>query len=184
MKRSDPALLHHVAANVRGARHARGWSQQTLAEVADVSRRMVVAIEAGEANVSLATLDRLAAAMGISFADIVRQPADEAAAAAVVVWRGEHPESRARLLRSMPWRGGVVELWEWSLAPGERYQAEPDRPGTRELLYVVSGTVTLEVEERRDRVEEGDATEFASDRPYAYANEGDRTARFIKNVIG
>jgi mannose-6-phosphate isomerase-like protein (cupin superfamily) len=102
----------------------------------------------------------------------------------VVVWRGEHPESRARLLRSVPSRGGVVELWEWSLVPGERYQAEPDRPGTRELLYVVSGTVTLEVGDRRERVEEGDATEFTSDRPYAYANDGDRPARFTKTVIG
>ncbi|HEU4454836.1 MAG TPA: XRE family transcriptional regulator [Longimicrobium sp.] len=183
MKRSDPGLLHHVAANVRAARHARGWSQQTLAEVADVSRRMLVAIEAGEANVSLATLDRLAAAMGISFAEIVREPAGEAAAAPVEVWRGERPESRARLLRSVPSRGGVVELWEWSLAPGERYQAEPDRPGTRELIYVVSGTLTLEVEDRPGRVEEGDSVEFPSDRPYAFANDGDEPVRFTMTVI-
>src|SRR5687767_6760857 len=123
---SDPPLLRHVAANLRSARQLRGWTQQALAEAADVSRRMVVAIEAGESNVSLATLDRLAEALGVPFAELVRAP-DATAPAPELVWRGGEPGSRARFLAGVPARG-TVELWEWSLAPGERYDAEPDRP--------------------------------------------------------
>ncbi|WP_256725953.1 hypothetical protein [Streptomyces sp. IMTB 2501] len=27
-----------------------------------------------------------------------------------------------------------AELWRWTLAPGGRYDAEPDRPGAQEIL--------------------------------------------------
>ena len=56
------SVLEHVAENVRRLRTAAGLSQQALAETADVSRRMLVGIESGDANVSLNTLDRIAEA--------------------------------------------------------------------------------------------------------------------------
>lgn len=173
---TDPPLLRHVAANLRSARQRRGWTQQALAERAEVSRRMVVAIEAGESNVSLATLDRLADALGVPFAELVRAP-DDPSPPPELVWRGGAPGSRGRFLASVTARGGV-ELWEWSLAPGERYDAEPDRPGTRTLLYVAAGTLTLEADGRRT-VEEGESACFDSDRPYAYANRGAVPLRFV-----
>jgi transcriptional regulator with XRE-family HTH domain len=177
-------LLHHVAANLRAARHALGWTQQALAEKADVSRRMLAAVESGDSNVSLATLDRLAHALGLPFADLVRPcAADARGAEPVLVWQGASTESRARLLVSVPARGSV-ELWEWSLAPGERYDAEPDRAGMRELLYVVSGTLTLERAGGREDVAEGGSATYPSDQAYAYANHGDAPVRFVRNVVG
>ena len=62
-----PDLLGHVGANVRRLRQERTLSQAGLAELSGISRRMIVAIEGGEANVSLSTIDRLAAALGASF---------------------------------------------------------------------------------------------------------------------
>ena len=178
----DPPLLRHVAANLRAARQLRGWTQQALAGRADVSRRMVVGIEAGDSNVSLATLDRLAQALGVPFADLVRAP-DTAAPAPELVWRGDDPGSRARFLAGVP-GGGTVELWEWSLAPGERYAAEPDRPGTRVLLYVAAGTLTLEAGGGAATVDEGGLADFASDRAYAYANPGAVPLRFVVASVG
>lgn len=181
MPASDPPLLRHVAANLRAARQLRGWTQQALAGAAEVSRRMVVAIEAGESNVSLATLDRLADALGVPFAELVRAP-DAEVPPPEVVWRGGHPGSRARLLAGIPARG-AVELWEWSLAPGERYAAEPDRPGTRVLLYVAAGVLTLEADGRATTIGEGGTAGFASDRAYAYANGGSVPLRFVVTSV-
>jgi transcriptional regulator with XRE-family HTH domain len=185
MEPSERPLLQQVAGNLRAARHARDWSQQTLADRAGVSRRMVVAIEAGESNVSLGTLDRLAAALEIPFVELLREQGSpgQPVPLPVLAWEGTRPGSRARLLASTPIQGSL-ELWEWSLAPGERYVAEPDRPGTRELLYVASGTLTLELGERRLRLGQGESAVYPSDQHYAHANEGEEPLRFVKTVVG
>src|SRR3546814_7910438 len=60
------SVLQHVSQNVRRLRHAAQLSQTTLAELSGVSRRMLVAIEAGEKNVSLTTLDRVAEALDVA----------------------------------------------------------------------------------------------------------------------
>ncbi|NYS41594.1 helix-turn-helix transcriptional regulator, partial [Pseudomonas syringae pv. actinidiae] len=67
-------VLQHVSHNVRRLRNAADLSQTALAEKSGVSRRMLVAIEAGEKNVSLATLDRVAEALEVVFSDLIQAP--------------------------------------------------------------------------------------------------------------
>lgn len=69
-----PPVLAHVASNLRRYRGTRAMSQDALATASSVSRRMIAAIEAGDANVSLATLDRLAEALDVRFSDLVQGP--------------------------------------------------------------------------------------------------------------
>lgn len=42
-----------------------------------------------------------------------------------------------------------MELWRWTLAPGERYDALPDGPGFSEMIWILSGELTLETEAPR-----------------------------------
>ena len=65
------SVLQHVSQNVRRLRHAADLSQTALSEKSGVSRRMLVAIEAGEKNVSLSTLDRVAEALDVAFSDLI-----------------------------------------------------------------------------------------------------------------
>lgn len=167
-------LLRHVSANLREARQMAGLSQAALAARAGVSRRMITMIETAEGNVSLGTLDRLATALGLAFAELVR-PAGTA-------WRGAVPGSQARLVAASP-ATGMVELWDWSLAPGERYVAEPDRAGMREMIMVVDGILVLERTDARAMLTAGQSIVFASDQPYAYENPGPGIVRFVKNVL-
>lgn len=177
-------VLQHVSDRIRHARLAHQWSQQTLADRAKVSRRMLGAIESGESNVSLVTLDRIATALGLTFAELVREPSMTIGTTApVVVWRGQRRGSEAKLLLATA-AHQRVELWEWSLAPGERYRAEPDPPGTQEFIYVTDGNLVLELEDHRQELKAGDAVAFRSDQAYLYLNEGRVIARFVKNVIG
>ena len=39
----------------------------------------------------------------------------------------------------------VVELWDWTLGPGDRHAARPTRAGTKELVHVLEGSITVEV---------------------------------------
>jgi transcriptional regulator with XRE-family HTH domain len=53
---------------------ARGTSQERLAADAGLERRHVGAIERGEENPTVATLDRIAAALGIDITDLFARP--------------------------------------------------------------------------------------------------------------
>lgn len=176
-------ILQHVSDRIRQARLARQWTQQALADRARVSRRMLGAIEGGESNVSLATLDRIAIALDITFADLVREPpVGSGLMSPVIAWHGKRRGSRAKLLCAVA-ASRMVELWEWQLAPGERYQAEPDPSGMQEFIYVVDGTLTLELGHGRQRLRAGNVAAFPSDQAYAYLNESRRVVRFVKNAI-
>lgn len=180
---SRPDLLVHVADNVRRLRQAAALSQQGLAERAQVSRRMLVDIEKGQVNVSLNTLDRIAAALGVLFHTLV-QPADGSGSGRIneVAWVGAQADSHATLLASTPARQ-VVELWSWSLAPGERYNSPPDGAGWHEMLVVITGRLTLYLGATTITIEAGDFQVFPSDQPHSYANNGDQPLKFIRNVV-
>lgn len=177
-----PDVLAHVAGNVRRLRQAKGLSQAALAETSGLSRRMIVAIETGEANISLANLDRLAEALSAPFSEVVRAPeARDGARIDQVLWQGEAPESRAVLLGTAPARL-EAELWVWSLAAGERYEARPDAVGWHEMIYVTEGTLILEREGHIHRIGCGDFLVFANAAPYTFRNDGPGLLRFVRNI--
>lgn len=66
--------------------------------------------------------------------------------------------------------------------PGERYDSAPDAEGWSEMIYVIAGTLTLELEQDTLTLTAGTAQTFNSDQRYAYANHGDLPLRFIRNV--
>ncbi|WIX32387.1 XRE family transcriptional regulator [Salinicola sp. JS01] len=178
-----PDVLVHVAANVRRLRQAASLSQQALAERAGLSRRMLVNIEKGDVNVSLNTLDRLAEALGVLFYALVQPPdSEDSARIDEVAWVGRSPQSRARLLASKPARQ-EVELWSWSLAPGEVYASAADDNGWHEMLVVIEGALTLELATGDIVIAAGDFHVYPSDQPYRYRNDGAGTLRFIRNVV-
>lgn len=175
-------LLDHVSLRVRAERERRGWTQQDLAQRAKVSRRMLAGIEAEASNVSLATLDRIANALGIAFADLIREGAPTPAEQPVLVWQGAGKGSQGLLLQSAA-ATKSVELWEWSLAPGQSYRTSPDRKGMKHIIYVTSGALTIEFARSRRRIAARESIEFASDVNFNYVNHERRTTRFSIVVI-
>jgi transcriptional regulator with XRE-family HTH domain len=185
MMHSQPdndTVLGHVGANLRRFRQARGISQMHLAERSGISRRMIVALEGGGANISLSSLDRLADALGVTFADLVADPTRTGQRIDALAWRGTGEGSEARLLGSVP-AAREAQLWLWSLAPGERYQAEPDPAGWHEIVFVFEGKLTLELGGTARHLAAGDFAVYSSAGAYAYLNEGEATARFTRNVV-
>lgn len=175
-------VLRHVADNLRRAREQKGWTQQALAARANVSRRMLTGVETGEANISLTTLGRIATALDVPFAQLVVPASGQAAELDVVVWQGKKRGSQARMLLAQP-ASREVEMWEWSLAPKERYRAEPDPPGSSAFLYVVAGELVLSLAGRAILLAAGGFYAYPCDQPYGYANRGSRICRFVNNVI-
>ncbi|HWQ09077.1 MAG TPA: XRE family transcriptional regulator [Holophaga sp.] len=181
----DPShLFQAVAGNVRRLRTARGWSQQELGDRSDVSRTMIVRIESGEGNASLATLGRIALAFGVPFTEIVQAPSSACPAASPIqVWQGERPGTRVTLLGSFVGQR-MMDLFEVRLAPGDSYQGEPDQPGTRELVYVVAGTLALDHGEGIQDLKAREMVVFPSDRPCTFSNRSRRPVCFLLSVVG
>lgn len=176
-------MLGSVAVNLRRLRQARRLSQSGLAEISGISRRMIVAIESGEANVSLTTIDRLAVALGATFTELVRPPeAPDSRRIEGVAWRGSDKESRGVLLGAAP-AAREAELWLWSLGEGERYPSEGDSGNWHEMLFVLDGLLVVEAADGRHEVGRGDFLIFSSGQPYVFANGGGGTVRFVRNVV-
>src|SRR3989304_1555334 len=71
MSAADTSLVSLIGERVRARRHARGWTLDELAERSGVSRRMLVNIEQGVTNASIATLLRLSEALGLGLPSLV-----------------------------------------------------------------------------------------------------------------
>ena len=181
----DPGLPAVIGRRVRSARTGRGWTLDDLAGRSGVSRRMVVNVEQAVSNASIATLLRLSTALDVSLASLVDAPESSALAVSRkgehrVLWEGEHG-GRGVLLASTA-APNVVELWDWTLGPGDSYVSEEHSAGTRELLHVLAGSVTMTVADESVSLGVGDALRFDGDQPHTYANKGKRTARFALSV--
>ena len=76
----------------------------------------------------------------------------------------------------------MLELWTWTLRPGERYDAPAHPEGTQELLHVEQGSLGLAFGEVRYVIPAGGSAVAHTDRPHAYAAEGRRPVRFTMVV--
>ncbi|GAA1159377.1 XRE family transcriptional regulator [Ornithinicoccus hortensis] len=179
---SQPSpVLGHLASNVRRLRQESGLSQLALAERAGISRRTVIALEAGEANIGLASLDHVADALGTNFTDLVKAPSTPQTEIDEILWRGQSADSSATLLGSAP-ASTEAQLWVWRLAPGDRYDAEPDPGGWHEIVLVTAGRVRIERRDGTVDLTAGQRAIYPSDQPYSYVAPGDQPAEFARIV--
>jgi len=66
LRKPSKPLTQTLATNLRALRHAKNISQEKLAEIAGLHRTYVGSVERGERNVTLSSLEVLAAALGVS----------------------------------------------------------------------------------------------------------------------
>ncbi|MCD5345820.1 XRE family transcriptional regulator [Agromyces sp. S2-1-8] len=188
MDAETETLALAIGRRVRDERQARDWTLDRLAAEAGVSRRMIVNVEQGAVNPSVGTLLRLSDALGIGLpalvepravaSDLVKVTRHGAGAA---LWSGERG-GRGVLVAGTE-TPDVVELWDWTLEPGERHASEAHSTGTRELLQVLDGELVIEVGDATHALAVGDALTFPGDVDHAYANTADRPARFSLAVF-
>lgn len=173
----------HVSGNLKKLRTEARLSQTALSNASGISRRMIVGVESGDANISLSSLDKLAAALGVDFIELVRDPNRTTRDSInAVTWRGEKSESKATLLGSAP-ASTEAQMWHWTLGTGERYDAEPDPVGWHEMLFVTEGTLTLELSGSSKDYPAGTFAIYSSAQLYSYINNQKTTLSFVRNVL-
>lgn len=98
-----------------------------------------------------------------------------------VLWHGGLGGQGILVARTEP--PDVVELWDWTLAQGERHESEAHATGTRELLHVQEGAISVEIDGQAHELHPGDALTFVGDTAHAYANPNNERARFSLTVF-
>ena len=186
MDESAAALALAIGVRVRQERQSRHWTLDQLAEAAGVSRRLLVNVEQGAANPSVGTLLRISDALGVGLPALVEPP--ESMPVRVIrhgqgaaLWSSESGGRGVLVAGTGP--PDVLELWDWTLGPGDRHMSEAHASGTRELAQVQQGTITVEVASQSVTLDAGDAVAFPGDVAHSYANPGTQPARFSLAVF-
>ncbi|WP_406150898.1 helix-turn-helix domain-containing protein [Streptomyces sp. NBC_01012] len=168
-------LTQSLARNLKRWRGERGFTLDTLAARAGVSRGMIIQIEQARTNPSVGTTVKLADALGISITTLLDYeqgpqvrlvPENQA----VRMWSTEAGSSTTLLVGTEA--RGPIELWSWHLMPGDSSVSDPHPEGTVELLHVTAGELTLIVDGEAHAVPAGTSATFEAHVPHSYGNDG------------
>lgn len=186
MDENIATLASAIGARVRQQRQARRFTLDQLAEAAGVSRRMLINVEQATMNPSVGTLLRIGDALGVGLPDLVQSPEPRVvkvirAGEGAVLWSSEAGGRGVLVAGTEP--PEVVELWDWTLGAGDCHTSEAHTAGTKELLQVQQGTVTVSVEDQTVILEVGDSVTFPGDIAHSYTNNGTGPARFSLAVF-
>ncbi len=186
MDENTQRLANSIGARVRQERLSLQWTLDQLADHAGISRRMLVNVEQGAANPSVGTLLRLSDSLGVGLPALVEPPPLKAVkitrrGEGAVLWAGKHG-GRGVLLGGTR-SPNVIELWDWTLKPGESHDSDAHVAGTEELLQVLEGELTVRVGTETHVLGESDALCFPGDEPHAYENNSNAPLRFTLTVF-
>jgi transcriptional regulator with XRE-family HTH domain len=172
-----------LGAKLAVARAERGWSLAELARRAGVSTASVHKIEKSGMTPTIATLMKVAAALGTSVSSFIDEDVEVSAA---IVVRGDE---RARLytsktgiaLDNVSGRYGRYRLAgaEARVEPLANSGPDPMRHPGEELVYVLEGALSFTVDGNAVRLEAGDSVHFRTDRPHTWENPSERPARAL-----
>ena len=176
-----------IGPRIRALREAMDLSLRDLAERSGVSAPMLSQVERGETSPSIVVAERIAAGLDLTLSQLLRL--DE---------RGHVVVIRKRERRGRTHRGHRTEELTPPL-PGQRadvsvHELEPgswiggssgqpvEAPGSRETTVVLSGELTLMIDDERHDLETGDSVTFDADLPHHFSNPGREPAEFLAVV--
>lgn len=186
MDENVAALSTAIGARIKQERQSRGWTLDQLAEMAGVSRRMLINVEQAATNPSIGTLLRISDALGVGLPSLVESAEHKPVkitrrGEGAALWNGHSGGCGVLVAGTEP--PDVVELWDWTLGPDDRHVSESHSVGTKELLQVLEGTIIVEVADQSVVLAAGDAVAFDGDIGHSYANPDTKPARFSLAVF-
>lgn len=154
-----------VRQRLRGLRVSMGLSLDDLATRAHLSASTLSRIETGRRSISLDVLQPLCLALGVDMSTLLDAGVDDD-----VVIRAIPATGRGRTVWPLTRQGsgsGIVAV-KMRLEPGGPEPVPQVHPG-HDWFYVLSGQVSLWLGDREVVVHEGEAAEFSTMTPHAFA---------------
>ena len=160
----DGELDGLVRQRIRGLRVARGWSLDDLAARCYLSPSTLSRIETGHRRIALDQLAPIARALGTTLDQLVESADDDD-----VVIRPHRDEARGQTIWLLSREAGPHGVSVAKMRVTRPELPEPKVHPGRDWFTVLSGTVLLLLGDRRILVETGQAAEFSTMIPHAFA---------------
>jgi transcriptional regulator with XRE-family HTH domain len=179
-------IEHRIAARLAQLRAERGWSLENLAERTGISRPTLSRLERGELSPTASMLGRLCTVFGWTLSRLMAEAETRAPnlieAAAQAEWTDPESGYHRRMV-SPPAPGLRGELIEVRLPAGATvaYDASPV-PGLEHHLWVLDGSLTLEVDGTPFALEAGDCLRYVLHGPTRFTT-GRRAARYAIAMV-
>jgi quercetin dioxygenase-like cupin family protein/DNA-binding Xre family transcriptional regulator len=175
-----------IGAKVARARSERGWSLAQLAQRAGLSTAAVHKIEKSGMTPTIASLLKVAAALGKSVGYFIDEPETPDVLVVRVDERSNVYTSKQGLdLRNFTGRYGSFAMAgaEATVEPGADSGPNPMRHPGEELVIILEGRMEFTVAGQTHEVAAGDSIHFRTPRPHSWRNPGDEPARAIWLVV-
>lgn len=137
-------IARHLAGRLRDLRRARGWSLDRTAAATGVSKAMLGQVERGESSPTVATLWKLASGFGVSFSSLFAPPGGGAGPMAAGATRWGRDAAGMQARVLFPYDPMLgFEMFEIELAPRAESASAPHAPGVVEHIVVLEGELGL-----------------------------------------
>jgi len=174
------ALELALGARLRGLRKERELSQRQLAELAGLSPNAISLIERDEISPSVATLQRLAGALGVKMSYFFET---QTLTRVLHARPNERPAIRGAGLTieglSARLNAQQLEPFFITLTPHADMGAGNVVHAGHEFVCCLAGRVCYEIDEKAYMLEPGDFLLFEADLPHRWGNPGDEEARLV-----
>lgn len=169
-----------IGARIRELRSEKGLTLDGLAERADVSRAMLSRIERGESSPTAQLMNKVCGGLGITLSTLLAETAAPASPLArreaQPIWRD--PATRY-LRRNVSPAGSAIDIIEVEFPPRRSVAFDNMRmPGVEQQVWVLEGTLEMEVGGETFRLEQGDCLRMQLNQPIQFRNPTRRQARY------
>jgi transcriptional regulator with XRE-family HTH domain len=171
-----------IGARIRELRVEKSLTLDGLAGRADISRAMLSRIERGESSPTAQLLNKVCGGLGVTLSTLfaaTETPASPLARRAdQPVWRDPASHYLRRAV-SPAGTGSPVDIVEVEFPPGGSVAFDNQRlAGTDQHVWVLDGTLELELGAEAFRLERGDCLMMRFDRPILFRNPTQRPVRY------
>jgi transcriptional regulator with XRE-family HTH domain len=173
---------------VQRLRKAREMSLGDLSEVSGVAKSIISQIERNETNPTIATVLKLADALGVSPEQLLARAAAQPAIiqhqkrADIPVLFSEDGKCRLFIIGALE----LVEHVQWydfHAEPGGVLASDPHQPGCTEHLHVLRGEIEVACGVETRRVRAGESLRYRGDLPHVLRNVGNEPAHATMVLI-
>jgi transcriptional regulator with XRE-family HTH domain len=172
----------HVGDRIRQLRTDHGLSVRTLAATVGFSPSFISQVEHGQVSPSIASLERIAAALGVTLGGFFSGSAPSPAAVVRATGRQELTSTWSRAtIEALGPVGGThtLEPILITLTPGGRSGTRPHATLGEQFAFVCDGDVMLTLRESTYTLRQGDAVSIAAGTPQQWENTGSSPARVL-----
>jgi XRE family transcriptional regulator, regulator of sulfur utilization len=166
-------LSNNIAVNLRRIRKAKNMSLDTVAEQTGVSKSMLAQIERAEANPTIGILGRIVSGLRIEFDDLIEGPKVENYMLSVKdMIPTKEITGQYKVYTCFPITDNkIFEIYRIEIETNRRYISGSHGENTCEYITVMSGVLTMKIEDEVFYITKDDVFKFDTDKKHEYCNE-------------